>query len=98
MPKLISSYFILVFFVAVQASHSLNGKRVDVKKAIGRSDSTKSGRGGGRDAWSGSGGGGGGGGGGGRGGGGNSWGGGAGGGGSGGYGEFLRPFHVKDED
>lgn len=39
----------------LQASHSLNGKRVDVKKAIGRSDTVK-GRGGGRDSWGGGGG------------------------------------------
>ncbi|KAK7583963.1 hypothetical protein V9T40_004926 [Parthenolecanium corni] len=61
----------------LHASHTLNGKRVDVKKAVGRSDLPKGGRGGGgggRDNW---------GGGGGRGGGGGSWG--SGGGGGGGY-------------
>ncbi|KAK7593106.1 hypothetical protein V9T40_007858 [Parthenolecanium corni] len=49
----------------LQTSHTLNGKRVDVKKAVGRGDMPKGGRGGG---------------GGGRGGGGGSWGGGGGGG------------------
>lgn len=40
----------------LQASHSLNGKRVDVKKAVGRSEMPKSKRGGG-DSWGGGGGG-----------------------------------------
>lgn len=40
----------------MQASHSLNGKRVDVKKAVGRSEMPKSKRGGG-DSWGGGGGG-----------------------------------------
>lgn len=63
----------------------LNGKRVDVKKAVGRSDMPKGGRGGGgggRDNW---------GGGGGRGSGGGSWSGGGGGGGSGGYSKCSFP-------
>ncbi|XKL59439.1 hypothetical protein PGB90_000455 [Kerria lacca] len=75
----------------LQASHSLNGKRVDVKKAVGRSDSNK-GRGGGRDSW-----GGGGGGGGGRGNSGSSWGGGGGGSGGGGSG-YGGPWNNSGSD
>lgn len=72
-------FYEFLFRYLVHASHTLNGKRVDVKKAVGRSDLPKGGRGGGgggRDNW---------GGGGGRGGGGGSWG--SGGGGGGGYSE-----------
>lgn len=61
-------------FLSVQTSHTLNGKRVDVKKAVGRGDMPKGGRGGG---------------GGGRGGGGGSWGGGGGGGSYGKFSNFI---------